>query len=89
MLGCLVGWLVGWLAGLPTPNCPTLACLLAGILCLFCPHGICVAFTILTRHEGPRILFELIMSRFSVAPAMIVYDNVSHSAGAKCACVHC
>ena len=44
---------------------------------MYCPHGICIAFTILTRFEGPRIAFELIMSRFEAAPAMIVYDNVS------------
>lgn len=50
-----------------------------GMLCMYCPHGICVAFTILTRHEGPRIAFELIMSRFSSAPALIVYDNVSRA----------
>lgn len=46
-----------------------------GLLCMFCPHGICIGFTILTRHEGPRIAFELIMTRFKRAPAMIVYDN--------------
>ena len=43
---------------------------------MFCPHGICIAFSILTRHEGPRIAFELILRRFTIGPYMIVYDNV-------------
>lgn len=50
-----------------------------GMLGMYCPHGICIAFTILTRHEGPRAAFELIVTHFKRAPAVIVYDNVSHS----------
>ena len=49
----------------------------AGILGMYCPHGICIAFTILTRHEGPSAAFELLVTHFKQAPAVIVYDNVS------------
>ena len=48
-----------------------------GLLCAFCPHGVCVAFSILSRHEGPRLAFEMIYRRFDQAPRYIVYDNVS------------
>lgn len=53
------------------------ASLSAGLMVAYCPHGICIAFTVLTRHEGPRHAFELIACRFPRAPGMIVYDNVS------------
>ena len=48
-----------------------------GLLVASCPHRICVAFQILSRHEGPRIAFELIYQRFKDGPKLIVYDNVS------------
>ena len=76
-------WL-GWLAGLrgcvvslcafhsPLPPPPP-----AGLLVLYCPHRLCVGFQILTRHEGPRIAFELLFRRLSTGPRLIVYDNVS------------
>jgi hypothetical protein len=48
-----------------------------GLLVAFCPHRLCVAFQILSRHEGPRIAFELIYQRFKDGPKLIVYDNVS------------
>jgi hypothetical protein len=47
-----------------------------GLMVLTCPHGICIGFQILCRHEGPRVAFELIYTRFKEAPAYIVYDNV-------------
>lgn len=48
-----------------------------GLLCMYCPHAICIAFTILTRHEGPSAAFNLILRRFDTGPALIIYDNVS------------
>ena len=47
------------------------------MLCMYCPHGICIAFTVLTRHEGPSAAVEMIVQRFTTGPSMIVYDNVS------------
>ena len=45
------------------------------MLVMYCPHGICIGFSILTRHEGPRLAFELIYRRFTIGPRLIVYDN--------------
>ena len=42
---------------------------------MFCPHRFCLGFQILSRHEGPRIAFELLFQKFSIGPRMIVYDN--------------
>lgn len=47
-----------------------------GMLLAFCPHGIAIAFIVLTRPEGPVMAFQLIKRRFKRAPAMIIYDNV-------------
>ena len=53
----------------------THAALSEGIFAMFCPHGLCILFEILSSHEGPSTAFKLIMSRFERAPAWIVYDN--------------
>jgi len=46
-----------------------------GIFAVFCPHGLCMGFAIMSRSEGPKTFFEFICHRFSKAPKMIVYDN--------------
>ena len=46
-----------------------------GIFAMFCPHGVCLGFRIMSRHEGPRTAFEMIYERFKVAPGVIIYDN--------------
>lgn len=46
-----------------------------GIFAMFCPHGVCLGFRIMSRHEGPRTAFEMVYERFKVAPGVIIYDN--------------
>lgn len=46
-----------------------------GMLLAFCPHGIAIAFIVLTKPEGPMMAFQLFKRRFRKAPAMIIYDN--------------
>lgn len=35
-----------------------------GIFGIFCPHGFCLAFNIMSRCEGPKTFFDLIYHRF-------------------------
>jgi hypothetical protein len=35
-----------------------------GLIAMFCPHGLCQAFKMMTRSEGPRTVFDLIYHRF-------------------------
>ena len=53
-------------------RCPGLT---PGIFACFCPHGICLGFSILERFEGPSTAFELLFQRFPTAPGMVIYDN--------------
>lgn len=46
-----------------------------GIFAVFCPHGMCMGFSIMSRGEGPKTAFDFIFHRFSSAPKMIIYDN--------------
>ena len=46
-----------------------------GIFAVFCPHGFCVGFVIMSRSEGPRTFFDFVLQRFTRAPRMIIYDN--------------
>jgi len=46
-----------------------------GIFTFFCPHGVCLGFSILERYEGPSTAFELLFQRFPTAPRMVIYDN--------------
>ena len=51
---------------------PTLS---PGIFTLYCPHGTCYGFSVLENYESPRHPFDIIRTRFKVAPGVIVYDN--------------
>ena len=46
-----------------------------GIFTIYCPHGVCYGFEIMTRCESPRHPFNIFMSRFPVPPRTIVYNN--------------
>ena len=46
-----------------------------GIFAIFCPHGMCMGFVIMSRGEGPKTAFDFIFHRFAKAPKMIIYDN--------------
>lgn len=38
-------------------------------------HGRCLFLEILSRHEGPRTAFEILLERFPEAPGLVIYDN--------------
>ena len=46
-----------------------------GIFTVFCPHGICYGFQVMTKHESPEVPFDIFKTRFSSAPDVIIYDN--------------
>ncbi|XP_078661027.1 uncharacterized protein LOC144905304 isoform X2 [Branchiostoma floridae x Branchiostoma belcheri] len=46
-----------------------------GLFTIFCKHGICYGFEAMTSCESPYHPFEIIRSRFEIAPQVIVYDN--------------
>jgi len=46
-----------------------------GLFTMFCPHGICLGFQIMSSPESPRTPFDILVRRFSVMPKLIVYDN--------------
>lgn len=46
-----------------------------GIFTVYCPHGVCYGFEIMTRCESPRHPFNIFTSQFPVPPRTIVYDN--------------
>ncbi len=46
-----------------------------GLFCLFCPHGYCLGFSLMTKKEGLSTLFNLLYTRFKEAPRMVIYDN--------------
>jgi len=43
---------------------PDHAKLLPGIFTLFCQHGICFGFRVMTTSESPNVLFSLLKTRF-------------------------
>ncbi|XP_072021477.1 uncharacterized protein [Amphiura filiformis] len=51
---------------------PTLS---PGIFTIFCPHGVCYGFQVMTRYESPEVPFDIFKTRFNVAPEVIIYDN--------------
>eukprot|EP00117_Sycon_ciliatum_P039971 scpid25894/ scgid5378/ len=46
-----------------------------GVFTLYCPHGICYGFEVMTHHESPKIPFNIFLTRFRTAPSLIIYDN--------------
>ena len=51
---------------------PTLS---PGIFTIYCQHGICYGFSVLSDCESPKHPFEIFRQRFKVAPKIIIYDN--------------
>ena len=51
---------------------PTLS---PGIFTMYCQHGICYGFSILSDCESPKHPFEIFRQRFKVAPKIIIYVN--------------
>ncbi|CAH1253434.1 Hypp1182 [Branchiostoma lanceolatum] len=46
-----------------------------GLFTVFCPHGVCYGFEAMRSCESPRHPFEILRTRFKVAPRVVVYDN--------------
>lgn len=46
-----------------------------GLLGVYCPHGICLGFSLMRKSEGERMIFQLLYNRFESAPRIIVYDR--------------
>ena len=51
---------------------PTLS---PGIFTIFCEHGVCYGFELMTSHESPRHPFSIFKTRFKTAAKCIIYDN--------------
>ena len=46
-----------------------------GVFTVFCQHGICYGFEVMTTYESPKVPFNIFLTRFEQAPKVIVYDN--------------
>ena len=46
-----------------------------GVFLLVCQHGFCHGFTMMDKHESPRIPFDILTTRFPTPPKTVVYDN--------------
>ena len=47
-----------------------------GVILLWCvEHRCCIGFSIMTKAESPRTLYEVLATRFRVLPAIVIYDN--------------
>lgn len=49
-----------------------------GLFTMFCPHGICLGFQLMSSPESPRTAFDILVRRFRTLPKIIVYDNACH-----------
>ncbi|XP_067946816.1 uncharacterized protein [Watersipora subatra] len=49
--------------------------LLPGLFLLHCPHGIPYGYEVKDDSESPNIPFSVSVSRFQVAPKIVIYDN--------------
>jgi len=50
-----------------------------GVCLCFCGHSVCLGFKLLVRSEGPSTIFELVATRFKMAPRWIIYDNACNA----------
>lgn len=46
-----------------------------GLLGVYCPHGICLGFSIMRKSEGEVMVFRMLYNRFECAPRVVVYDR--------------
>lgn len=47
-----------------------------GVLLFYCvDHQCCIGFVVLDGGESPRVVYEVIMSRFKTLPQNVIYDN--------------
>ncbi|XP_019630291.1 PREDICTED: uncharacterized protein LOC109474438 [Branchiostoma belcheri] len=46
-----------------------------GLFTIFCRHGVCYGFEAMRSCESPHHPFEILRTRFKVAPRVVVYDN--------------
>lgn len=55
--------------------------LLPGLMCVCCPHGLCLGYEVMAEHESPKQVMRLLVERF-VDPGgpriHVVYDNACH-----------
>ena len=52
-----------------------------GVMLIFClHHGTLLGWNIMHNHESPRTVFEIMFSRWKVAPEVVVYDNACNLA---------
>lgn len=42
-------------------------------------HRICLGFHLMMNHESPRTIFEILYTRWTTAPRMLVYDNACNA----------
>ena len=47
-----------------------------GVILLWCvEHRCCIGFSVMTKAESPRTLYELLATRFRTPPPIVIYDN--------------
>jgi len=46
-----------------------------GIFTMFCPHGVCYGYEVMSTNESPYHPFQILRSRFKIAPKLVIYDN--------------
>ena len=42
---------------------------------MFCPHGVCYGFEVMSTNESPYHPIHILRSRFKTAPTLVIYDN--------------
>ena len=47
-----------------------------GMFALFCPHGFCVAFKIMSRSEGPKTAFDMLYHRCRLGEKFVILPLV-------------
>lgn len=52
------------------------ATMMPGVLLFYClEHQNCIGFVVLPNAEGPRIVYEILATRFETPPEVVIYDN--------------
>jgi hypothetical protein len=47
-----------------------------GVVLFYCvKHECCIGFVVLDRPESPKLVYEILMTRFKEAPKIVIYDN--------------
>ena len=42
---------------------------------MFCPHGVCYGFEVMSTNESLYHPFHILRSRFKAPPSLVIYDN--------------